>query len=373
VTPQVDTRGIRINNERMANRLALDEAHRAHAAIMEERCGWLLPAHYGDVVREHRAVRTAVGVIDRSFVGKVTVTGRDRQAFLQGMVSNEVKSLPPGQSTSAAFLDAHGKVMALLHVAVLEDRLLLELPPGLTERTLGLLDKYLISEKAYFEAADESFTVLAVEGPNAATLLSSLAGRSLELPPMHHVEVSIAGAPVRVIRRSETGEIGFQCWTMAFHGADLWRALLDAHAQPVGMQALGILRVEAGRAWYGHDVDESVILPETQLEHLVNYNKGCYLGQEVVARVKYRGHVNRALSGLVLEGDRVPASGATVTAEDKEIGRITSAVRSIALGTPIALGYLRREHFAPGSAVTVRDGGVSIPARVTELPFVKPV
>src|SRR5262249_9872743 len=165
--PQVDRRGIPINNERMANRLPLDEVHRAHGAAMEERRGWLVPARYGDVVREHTAVRTGVGVIDRSYVGKVTVTGRDRQALLQGMLTNDVKNLQPGQSTEAAFLDVHGKVMALLHVVVLDDRLLLELPPGLTEKTLALLDKYLISEKAYFEAADDSFAVLAVEGPGA--------------------------------------------------------------------------------------------------------------------------------------------------------------------------------------------------------------
>src|SRR4029077_8582731 len=116
-----------------------------------------------------------------------------------------------------------------------------------------------------------------------------------------------------------------------------------------------------------------MILPETRLEQLVSYNKGCYIGQEVVARVKYRGHVNRALSGLALDGDRVPAPGALLVSDgdDKEIGRITSAVRSIALGRPIALGYVRREHFAPGTAVTVRDGDANVSARVAELPFVK--
>jgi aminomethyltransferase len=339
---------------------------------MAEIRGFILPAHYGDVVAEHEAVVERVGVIDRSHVGKATVTGRDRQTFLQGMLSNEVKSLQPGQGTAAAFLDAHGKVMALLHVYACEDRVLLELPPGLTGKTLELIDHYLISEKAYFEAADESFVVIAVEGPGAPALLASLAGRSLELGPHQHVEVAIAGAPVRVARRSETGGAGFQCWTMPFHGAALWQALIDAGARPVGAEALDILRVEAGIPWYGRDVDETVILPETRLEHLVSYNKGCYIGQEVVARVKYRGHVNRALTGLVLEGDRVPAAGSHVVAGDKEIGRITSAVRSVALATPIALGYVRREHLAPGTVVAVLDGDTPVPARVSELPFVKP-
>ena len=356
----------------MSNRLVLDEIHRDGGAALEEIGGYVLPAHYGDVAAEHAVVRTGAGVIDRSFVGKAIVTGRDRQAFLQGMLTNDVKSLSPGQGAGAAFLDAHGKVMALLRVHVLEDKLLLELPPGLTDHTLGLLDKFLISEKAYFEPADESFAVLAVEGPHAIEVLSSVCGRRLALEPDQHVEVAVADAPVRVIARSETGGLGFQCWTMALHAPSLWRALVSAGARPVGWRALDVLRLEAGIAWYPQDVDETVILPETRLEQLVSYNKGCYIGQEVVARVKYRGHVNRALSGLVLEGERVPASGARVHAEDKEIGRITSAARSFAVGRPIALGYVRREHFAPGSAVTVVDGDASVVARVSELPFVAP-
>jgi folate-binding protein YgfZ len=339
---------------------------------MTETDGGLIPARYAEPAAEYRAAREHVGVIDRSNVGKVVVTGRDRQAFLQGILSNEVKSLAPGQGAPAAFLDAHGKVMALLDVYACDDRVLIALPPGLTAKTLALIDHFLISEKAYFESADESFVVLAVEGPESPALLTSLAGRNLELGPHQHGEAAIAGAPVRVIRHSETGGTGFQCWTMPMHGAALWAAMVDAGARPVGSEALEILRVEAGAPWYGRDVDETVILPETRLEQLVSYNKGCYIGQEVVARVKYRGHVNRALSGLVLEGGRVPAVGSAVVAEDKDIGRITSAVRSIALDRPIALGYVRREHFAPGSAVVVVDGETQIPARVAELPFVRP-
>jgi folate-binding protein YgfZ len=356
----------------VSSQLTLGDVHRNLGAAMSETGGVFLPAHYGEPAAEYRAAREHVGVIDRSNVGKVVVTGRDRQAFLQGMLSNDVKSLAPGQGAAAAFLDAHGKVMALLDVYACDDRVLVALPPGLTEKTLALIDHFLISEKAYFESADESFVVLAVEGPGSPALLSSLAGRSLELGPHGHAEAAVAGAPVRVIRRSETGGTGFQCWTMPMHGAALWRALVDAGARPVGAEALEILRVEAGVPWYGPDVDETVILPETRLEHLVSYNKGCYIGQEVVARVKYRGHVNRALSGLVLEGDRLPAAGSAVVAEDKDVGRITSAARSIALGAPIALGYVRREHFAPGSAVGVIDGDARIPARVAELPFVTP-
>jgi len=353
----------------MPSELALTGLHRRAGAVMEEICGWLLPAHYGDPAAEYRAVREGAGLGDRSLVGKALVTGRDRAAFLHGMVSNDIKGLEPGQGCPAAFLDAHGRVMSLLSVYALDDRLLLELPPGTTEKVLQAIDHFLISEKVSFEAADEAFSVLSVQGPQSRALLEGLAGRALDLAPHAHVEVEIANRPVRVIHRAEFTVPGFECWTAAEHGAALWEALGGAGARPVGAGVWEVLRVEAGAPSYGRDVDETVILPETRLESLVSYTKGCYIGQEVVARVKYRGHVNRALTGLVLERDQVPRPGATVAAEGKEIGRVTSAVRSIRLEVPIALAYVRREHLEPGTAVSIHDGDAQLPARVTALPF----
>lgn len=323
-----------------------------------------------DILAQYRAAREAVALFDRSSLGKVTVTGRDRQTFLQGMLSNDVKALVPGQGAPAAFLDAHGKVMALLVVYVAEDRVLLELPASLTEKTLQTLDRYLISEKAHFEAVDEAFAIVSLQGPGARALLEGLAGVTLDLPPYGHAEASLSGAPVRVIKRAEGPAPGFHCWVPAEHAAVVKSALGSAGAVVAEPETLDVLRVEAGQPWYPQDVDDSVILPETRLESLVSYTKGCYIGQETVARVKYRGHVNRALSGLVVEGERVPDAGARLTAEGKEIGRVTSAVRSIALGRPIALGYVRREHFEPGSVLTVADGAGEQPARIVALPFV---
>src|SRR6185295_8001086 len=124
-----------------------------------------------EITEEYAAARRGVALFDRSALGKVTVTGRDRLSFLQGMLSNDVKALAPGQGCAAAFLDAHGKVMALLRVYALADRLWLELPPRLTEKTLQLLDKYLISEKVSFEALDEAYGVLSLQGPRSQALL----------------------------------------------------------------------------------------------------------------------------------------------------------------------------------------------------------
>jgi len=323
-----------------------------------------------DQTREYQAARHAVALFDRSALGKVSVTGRDRLAFLQGMLTNDVKALQPGQGAPAAFLDAHGKVMALLVVYAAADRLLVELPASMTEKTLQTLDRYLISEKAYFEAVDDAFVIRSLQGRGARPLLEGLTGVGLELAPYAHAEATVGGVPVRVINRPEGPAPGFHCWAAAEHAEALTRACIDAGAVPAGADTLEVLRVEAGQPWYPQDVDDSVILPETRLDSFVSYTKGCYIGQETVARVKYRGHVNRALSGLVIEGERVPDVGARVLVSGTEVGRVTSAVRSIALGRPIALGYVRREHFEPGTAVTVADGAGSQPARVSALPFV---
>ncbi len=351
--------------------LLLNDVHRAEGAVFGESSGWLVPLRYGDPIAEHGAVMGAAGLLDRSMVGKVVVTGRDRATFLQGMLSNDIKALQPGQGCPAAFLDAHGKVVSLLAVYVLEDRILLELPAGSTEKFLQTIDKFLISEKAYFEAADDAYVVLSVQGPGAEKTLAGLAGACLAAELYSHQEVSIAGAPVRIARRNHAVTPGFDCWTAAAHGPALWKAMREAGGVRVGAEAAEVLRVEAGLPAFGADVDESLILPETRLDQLVSYTKGCYIGQETVARVKYRGHVNRGLSGLVVDGEQVPAPGDVVVAEDKEVGRVTSAVRSVALGKPIALGYVRREHFEPGSVVAVQVRDQLVPARVVELPFVK--
>ncbi len=323
-----------------------------------------------DLRGEYRAAREGVALFDRSALGKISVTGRDRLAFLQGMLTNDVKGLQPGQGAPAAFLDAHGKVTVLLAVYAAADRVLIELPASLTEKTLQTIDRYLISEKAYFESVDDAFAILSVQGPAGRGLLEGLAGVALELAPYAHAEVTIGGVPARVINRPEGPEPGFHCWVDAEHGPAARSALESAGAVPAGAETLEVLRIEAGQPWYPNDVDDSVILPETRLDALVSYTKGCYIGQETVARVKYRGHVNRALSGLVIEGGRVPGQGAHITADGKEIGRVTSAVRSLALDRPIALGYVRREHFEPGTVVTVVDGAGEQPARVAALPFV---
>jgi folate-binding protein YgfZ len=169
----------------------------------------------------------------------------------------------------------------------------------------------------------------------------------------------------------ETGEA--EVWIMcpAAEASTVREALSSAGARSIGDEAYESLRIEAGTPRFGHDVDESVLLPEIPFESLLSHTKGCYPGQEVVVRIRDRGHVNRMLRGLVLEGNPVPAVGAEVVADDATIGKVTSAAWSFGLSRPIALAFVRRQHAEPGTRVSVRSSGNVTAASVSALPFTR--
>ena len=354
------------------NRLPLHDAHVGAGAKLETVDGRELPVDYGDAAGEYAAVRTRAGLVDRGDRGVLEVTGKDRAKFLHAMVSNDVASLQPGQGTAATFLDIHGKVQVVLVLWALDDRILLLTPPGRAEKTLTEFDKFLFSEKAYFRDATGELAMLVLAGPAAAAITETLVGVTPGQAPWAHVTDRLGAVEVRVVRGGgETGEDEIWLVTEAENGPALWNAALGAGARPVGETAMESLRIEAGSALFGHDVDESVLLPEIPFAHLVSYSKGCYIGQEVVVRIRDRGHVNRLLTGLRLEGADVPAIGAEVQVAGESVGRITSATWSFGLKAPIALGFVRRQHAAPGTSVTVRSGDRSLPAVISALPFTR--
>jgi glycine cleavage system T protein (aminomethyltransferase) len=354
----------------MATRLPLHEVHARLGAAFGEVEGHLAPLSYGDVRAEHAAIREGAGVIDRSWRGAIGATGRDRAAFLHGMLSNDIQALTPGQGCEAAFLDAHGKIVSLVRVHCLTDRLLLELDRALVEVTLETLDRFLISERVEFEDVSGREGMLTLAGPAAREAVEKLLGAALpELPPRHHVAANVDGATVRVVRSDEIGEEGYDLWAPAPDLGPLWERVVGLGVRPVGREAWTILRVEAGMVEHGTDVDASTLLLEAPLADTYSLTKGCYVGQEVVARITYRGHVNRRIVGFVFPDWRLPALGAPVRVDGKEVGRVTSAVVSPATGRGLALGFLRREYWAPGTAVEVGDPAGGLSAEVAELPF----
>lgn len=328
---------------------------------------------FGDTSAEYSSLRRGCGVLDAGFRGAFRLTGEDRITFLQGMVSNDVKRLADGEGVYATMLTVQGRVVTDLRIYRLAEALWLDVPaPRLTtaRETLG---KYIVADDVEIEDLDD-VPLLALEGPVAAAVCQAALGIDLStLRPLNHVPFELDGSVGRLVAVSHGGEVGALCFAPRPLGPSLWRRLVAAGAAPVGLAALDVARVEAGIPWVGIDMDDSYLAPEVGLADGLNFRKGCYIGQEVVERVAARGQVQRKLVGLVLAGDTLPTSGAVVLHEDKEVGRVTSAVLSPALGCAIALAYVRRSAWERGTSVEVAFGAERRgSATIADLPFLPP-
>jgi folate-binding protein YgfZ len=325
-------------------------------------------AGYGEFEAEVAALRERAGLLDRWPVGRLRVTGEDRARFLQGLVTCDVAALEPGRGAYGFFTTIKGRILADAAVLATADALLLELPPGAGTAVREHLSKYRIADRVEFEAADD-LAPLAVAGPAAAEVL----GVTPPEEPWASTEVEVGGVPVRVVRQGHLGVEGFTLWAPADRAGELAAALLERERDrlsPVGHEAAEAVRIEAGVPRFGADFDADNFPQETGLgEEAVSYEKGCYLGQEVVARIHYRGGVNRGLRGLRLtppEGAE-PAPGAQLFHDGRPAGRLGSAVRSPAAGGWIGLSVLHQRAGEPGTVLEIEGGGE---AEVAALPFV---
>lgn len=288
----------------------------------------------------------------------ISVGGPDRVSWLQGMVSNDVSRLRAGQGCLAAHLSPQGKIVALMAVLADEDRLWILSDYRADRSLVEKLDRLLIMEDAML--SDESATVRTwtLAGEDPARLLESTLGAVPDATYDHRV-----ARGVRVLKTP----LGFDLVVPGSDSPDLERRLTQAGAARGDSLGWAELSIERGIPRWGVDVDESVTLPEIG-EDAIDYEKGCYIGQEVVAKIRYIGHVNRTLRGLRIDGERVPQPG-PILKDGREAGRLTSAVRSERLDGVIGLGFLKRGSDAPGTAVEIPQEGGPQKAVVVELPF----
>lgn len=360
----------------MGKRTPLYDSEHAAGATFGEWFGRELPARFSDPSLEYHTVRAGMGLVDQSYRGILELRGKDSTRFLNGMVTNDVKSLKAGSGQYAAMLSVHGKLIADMRIYAVADGYWLDLQEELVPKVLQTIDRHLIADQVEVRDRSADFVLLALQGPASLELLARLGiGGAKDLEEYQHLETAIEGRSVRLIRASETGEEGFVLAPEAGAAAAVWEALLQAgrddRLRPVGMEALNTLRIEAGIPWYGIDMDETNLLQEAGLERAASFSKGCYIGQETVVRVAHRGHVNWHLVGLVIGGSEVPEVGAKLRHEQREVGRITSAVHSPALNGPVALGYVRRERMAPGTILELRASQGDTSAEIVLLPFYK--
>jgi aminomethyltransferase len=357
-------------------RSALYAMQQALGATFTAVAGWEIPAHFGDPQAEYHAVRHSVGLCDLSYRGLVRVGGADRRRFLHAMVSNDTASLQPGQGCYATFLTNKGRLVADFVVYADADAYLLDLEPQTVQPLIAAVEEFVIADDVTFHDESASWGLLSLQGPRAADLLTLAFARDLpELPRYAHTMWELAGHPVRLMRRSHTGELGYQLLALQEALPALWEALWQhrdaCDVWAVGTEALEVLRIEAGVPLFGRDMSEETIPIEANLLEAISYTKGCYIGQEVIARIDARGHVNRKLVGLLLEGSTLPQHGARIDTPEREVGWITSTAFSLALQQPIALGYVRREAFTTGTRLQVQANGTTVQATVVDLPFYK--
>ena len=357
-------------------RSPLADFHRESCGRLEAFRGVESPARFTDEAQEADALVESCGLIDRSWMERIEMTGEDRVRFLGGLVTCDVAALETGSGTYGFVTDVKGRVMADVVVLALEDRLRLIVPPGTAEEIAAHLGKYVIVDRVEISvlqgSALQGSVAWTLAGPKAARVLEVAGVAAGDLPEkVHdHRELEVAGLGVHLVREPSLGAAeAWTLWTAADQGRQLAESLLEAGAadglQLVGFRAYDRLRIEAGRPLFGVDFDRANFPQETGLgEEGVSYTKGCYLGQEVVARIHYRGGVNRHLRGLAFApGSSVDdVLGRELLAGGRAAGRVTSAADAGERGV-IGLSILHRRA-EPGTDAEVEGGGS---ARVVEL------
>lgn len=356
--------------------LRLHDQHLKLGAVFHDVAGWQVPAHYGDPATEHQAVREVVGLADLSHRGKTRVTGDDRIKWLQSIISNDILPLAPGQGMYSAFLSHKGKMLSYFRVYLQPAAIMLEDVGEVGDTTYQQLRKFLLfGTKAKLENCGESWGLLLISGPRAGDLIKAAFEADLtSLAPLSFLTLSIGGHDAMLIRTEETGEIDIAILLPNDAITTAWDRLWIA-GQPLGLKAIGteareMLRLEAGLPRLGAELTEEIVPPEANLEgKAFSLTKGCYPGQEVVARMDTYGSVRRRLVALVLHDPIVPPKGAKLFSGTREIGWISSASHSPSFGCTIAFGFPLRDFSAPGTNVTVEIDGQRHDATVRPLPL----
>jgi folate-binding protein YgfZ len=308
-----------------------------------------MPEGYG-------ALRAAAAWLDLSARGRIFATGADRARLLHAMTTNHIQQLKPGMGCYAFFLNAQGQIQADVNVLCLEDRFLLDTEPETRERVFRHLDKYIIADDVTLEDVSEPLACLALEGPNAGAVLASMDAPTPETDYSHALW---NGAIVQ--RASSTGEPGYRIFMPVGEKA-AWIGRVEAEgAVAATVDEARTVRLEHGKPRYGEDLFDTTLPQETRQMHAVHLAKGCYLGQEIVERIRSRGHVNRLLTKLEIDGTEPLPQGTKVTAGDATAGEITSSAFSPARGKTVALAYLRGQY---ANETTLLHAG-DRPARAT--------
>jgi len=327
-----------------------------------------IPFTYANTTEEYWTIKKAVGLADISHLGRLRITGKDRVSFLNGLLTNDISQLKENKGQRSALLNSKARVLADLHLYAEQDSLLVDTGESPASHVKEILDRFIITEDVQIQDSSQDLVQLTVQGPRSSQAINEVLGP--EAQDLKQLEQKTLG-PSTIIARDRTGQTGYDIILPALEAEPVWHGFLlnggDLGLNPVGSQALEILRLEAGYPKYSTDIDENTIILEAGFKDAINFNKGCYLGQEVVARATHIGRVNKQLVRLEIETKNSVSPRSKLMSDGREAGFITSAAFSPGLGRVASLGYANREFAKEGTKVNVQSGETSLPAVVTKI------
>lgn len=328
-------------------------------------------ACFSDPQQEFAALRHDCGVFDLGYREKISLTGADRTRWLNGMVTNNIRDLAAGRGVYAFLLNPQGHILGDLYAYNRGESILVDTDADQLEKMIETFDHYIIMDDVVITKLGEHMTSLGVAGPKSRTVLETAGISVLEIQTLEVItpkcQCDCGCIECSVVRSEDLHRESYEIWVAPHDGLKLWQALLAAGAKPVGWEALELDRIVSGIPRFGVDLRERDLPQETGQERALNFNKGCYVGQEIVERIRSRGAVHRKFSGFVIDGAVEIAAGTKIVVGEKEAGEITSAATVAANGREktVALGYIRREAGTPGREVAI--GGSN--ATIVQLPI----
>ncbi len=350
------------------------DLHEGTGARFTQVDGWRIPQVYSSVDEEYSAATEGVGLTDRSHMGRLRFNGTDALDLLNRLSTNNLDDLAVGQGMHTVLTSNKGRILDVPLVLRLADHLLVLTSPENRRKVAEHIDLFTFSEDVAVEDMTEDSVMLSLVGPKASEVLSAVVGQQVvDFVVGDSTDVAISGEEALVIRSDFVGILAYDLVVSASRASKVWGALLESGAglgiRPVGAQPLEVVRVEQGMPAYGKDMSEANNPLEAGLIEYISFDKGCYVGQEVVARLNTYDKVQKRLVGLTFDGEHEPAAGTKLFDNEKQVGTITSFVRSSRLKKGLGLGYVRKAFAEPGVRLDVGSTNGPQVAQVAGLPF----
>jgi len=334
-------------------------AHQAKPLPVADYHGATTATRFSDPHLEFAALTRGCGIYDMGFRARISLTGNDRVRWLNGMVTNNIRDLAVGRGVYAFLLNPQGRILGDMSVYNQGETLIVETDRSQVDKIIATFEHYIIMDDVEVANISEQQTCLGLSGPRSRDVLNAAGIEVPELQPLQMItpqcNCDCGCATCTVVRGEDTPQPSYEIWLAPQDIYKTWEALVAAGATPAGSEALEMQRIVAGVPLYGVDIRERDLPQETEQTRALNFSKGCYVGQEIVERIRSRGNVHRTFTGFQVEGGTAIEAGAKIISGEKEVGEITSAVVLDSLSGPhtVALGYIRREAGVPGREVTI--------------------